>query len=125
MNENELSAKILDGCFEIHRKLGPGLFESVYEELLCFELEKAGLTYLRQKSIPVYYKDIVIQVGFKADLIIEEKVILEIKSVERLAPVHSKQLLTYLKLTNLKLGLLLNFNEAFLKNGIVRLANNL
>ncbi len=125
MYENELSAKIIDCCFEIHKTLGPGLFETVYEELLSYEFEQVGLNYLRQKPIPVYYKEKTIMFGFKADLIVEEKVIIEIKSVEKLAPVHSKQLLTYLKLTDLKLGLLINFNEALIKNGIVRLVNKL
>jgi GxxExxY protein len=125
MNENELSAIIVDCCYRIHRKLGPGLLESVYEEVLCYELECAELTHQRQTGIPVHYDNLTLELGFRADIIVEEKVIIEIKSVESIAPVHKKQLLTYLKLTEMKLGLLVNFNEALIKNGIVRIVNNL
>jgi GxxExxY protein len=125
MNENELSKIILDSCFEIHRKLGPGLFESVYEEILFYELTKAGLFVHRQQAIPVIWNEIKMDLGFRSDLVINSKVLIEIKSVERIAHVHQKQVLTYLRLTNIKLGLLINFNEALLKNGIQRIANNL
>ena len=125
MNENELSAIIVDCCYRIHRKLGPGLLETVYEEVLCYELLRAGFQYKRQAGIPVYYDDLKMELGFRADIIVEDKVIIEIKSVESIAPVHKKQLLTYLKLTNMKLGLLVNYNEALIKNGIVRIVNNL
>lgn len=125
MNENELSKVIVDIFLKIHRQLGPGLLESVYEEVICFELVKAGLNFTRQQGIPVVYEDIKLDLGFRADLIVENKVVIEIKSVELIAPVHQKQLLTYLKLTNIKLGLLVNFNVNLIKEGITRIANNL
>lgn len=125
MKENELATSIVDCCYRIHTKLGPGLLESVYEEVLCYELLESGLSYARQTGIPVYYNELVLEIGFRADIIVENKVIIEIKSVESIAPVHKKQLQTYLKLTGLKLGLLVNFNEALIKNGITRIVNNL
>lgn len=125
MTENQLSEKILDICFLIHRGLGPGLFESVYEEILSYELSKAGIFYRRQVPIPVYWDDNKMNIGFKADLIIENKVIIEIKSIEQMAMVHYKQVLTYLRLTDIKLGLLINFNEGLLKEGIRRVVNRL
>ena len=123
--ENELSKIIVNTAYQIHCKLGPGLLESVYEELMSYELRKQGLKVERQRGIPVIWNDLKMEIGFRADLIIENKVIIELKSVEALAPVHPKQLLTYLKLTELKLGLLINFNESLLKNGITRIVNNL
>lgn len=123
--ENELAKRALDIAFKIHKKLGPGLFESVYEEIFCYELDKIGLKYRRQKPISIFYEDIDISHAFIADIILENKLIIELKSVKSLQPVHKKQLLTYLKLTNIKLGLLINFNEALLKNGIKRIVNNL
>jgi GxxExxY protein len=125
MNENELSKIIVDSCFVIHKKLGPGLFESVYEEILFYELTKAGLNVNRQQAIPVMWNEIKMDIGFRSDLVINSKVLIEIKSVERIAPVHRKQVLTYLRLTDIKLGLLINFNEALLKDGIQRIVNNL
>lgn len=125
MNENEISKIIVDCCFKVHNQLGPGLLESVYEEVLSYELIKRGLKIERQKGIPVLYDDIKMELGFRADIIVENKVIIELKSIDAIAPVHSKQLLTYLRLTNLKLGLLINFNEALIKDGIKRIANNL
>jgi len=125
MSENELSKIIVNTAFQIHLKLGPGLFESVYEEIMYYELIKLGLFVERQKGIPVIWNDIKMEIGFRADLIVENKVILELKSVETIAAVHPKQLLTYLKLTKIKLGLLINFNETLLKNGITRIVNNL
>lgn len=125
MTENEISAIIIDTCFHIHSELGSGIFESVYEEILCYELTNMGLKVERQKAIPVIWKELKMDIGFRADLIVENKVIIEIKSIELIAPVHKKQLLTYLKITNLKLGLLINFNEALIKNGITRIVNNL
>jgi len=125
MTENELSKIIVDAAFKIHSRLGPGLLESVYEEIMFFELNKGGLNIERQKAIPVFWDNMKMDIGFRADLIIEKKVIIEIKSVEIIAPVHPKQLLTYLKITGLKLGLLLNFNEALIKDGITRIVNNL
>ena len=118
MTENELSKIIVNSCYKVHTTLGPGLLESVYEEVLAFELLKNDVLITRQKGIPVVYENV-------ADLIVEGKVIIEIKSIEALAPVHKKQVLTYLKLTGLKLGLLVNFNEALIKDGIHRLVNNL
>ena len=125
MTENELSKIILDAAFEIHTEFGPGLLESVYEELLCYKFSKIGINYHRQKPIPVYYEDHKMEIGFRADIVVENKVIIEIKSVESLADVHYKQLLTYLRIADLRLGLLINFNEALLKNGIKRIVNNL
>lgn len=125
MTENEIASKIVDTCYRIHVDLGPGLLESVYEEILDYELQSQGLNVARQKSIPVIWKNIDMNIGFRADLVVESKVIIELKSVETIAPVHPKQLLTYLKLTGLKLGLLVNFNEALIKNGITRIVNNL
>ena len=125
MTENEISKIIVNTCYNIHVELGPGLLESVYEEILNYELTKQGLKVERQKAIPVIWKDIKMNIGFRSDLIIEEKVIIELKSVETITPVHPKQLLTYLKITGLKLGLLINFNEKLIKNGITRIANNL
>lgn len=121
MTENELSKIIVDACYQIHVGLGPGLFESVYEEILSYELAQRGLFFTRQEVIPVYWKGIRMEQGFRADLIVERKVIVEIKSVEYIAPVHAKQVLTYLRLTKVKLGLLINFNEAVIKDGIKRI----
>lgn len=125
MTENELSKIIVNTCYNIHVKLGPGLLESVYEEILCHELSEQGLKVQRQKAIPVIWEDIKMEIGFRADLIVENKVIIELKSVEVIAPVHPKQLLTYLRITGLKLGLLINFNEKLIKDGVTRIVNNL
>lgn len=125
LNENEISKIIVNAAFQIHTQLGPGLLESVYEEILFFELKTQGLRVDRQKAIPVVWNDLIMEMGFRADLIIENKVIIEIKSVETIAPVHQKQLLTYLKLTGYKLGLLINFNEPLMKTGIKRIVNHL
>jgi GxxExxY protein len=125
MTENEISKIVVDKCHQIHVALGPGLLESVYEEILFFELNKENLKVERQKALPVIWKNKKMNLGFRADLIVENKVILELKSVEKIARVHPKQLLTYLKVTNLKLGLLINFNEVLIKNGITRIVNNL
>ena len=126
MNENDISKSVLDAAFKIHKQLGPGLFESVYESVLEYELiNKHNLNVRKQVAIPVIWEDVKLDIGFRSDLIVEDKLIIEIKSIETLAPVHHKQLLTYLKLTNLKLGLLINFNEELLKNGIKRIVNNL
>ena len=125
MTENEISRIVVNICYRIHVKLGPGLFESVYEEILFYELTEAGLNVKRQQAIPVIWNDINMDQGFRADLIVENKVLIEIKSVKTIAPVHQKQVLTYLKLTGIKLGLLINFNEALIKDGITRIVNNL
>ena len=125
LNENKIAEIILDCCFKIHRALGPGLFESVYEEVLCYELSLKKIHYIRQQIIPVWYENIKMEMGFRADLIVEGMVIVELKSIESLASVHAKQVITYLKLTDIRLGLLLNFNEALFKNGIKRIVNQL
>ena len=125
MTENELSKIIVDKCLKIHRKLGPGLLESVYEEVLFYEFTKDSIQCKRQVGIPVIYEDIKLDLGFRADMVVGDKVMLELKSVEKILPVHKKQLLTYLKLSNMRLGLLINFNVELIKNGITRIVNNL
>jgi GxxExxY protein len=125
MTENELSKIVVDICYKIHTKLGPGLLESVYEAILYYELNKLGLKVEKQKPLPVHWDEMVLEIGFRADLIVEDKVILEIKSVAELANVHPKQVLTYLRITDMKLGLLINFNETYIKDGIKRVVNNL
>lgn len=125
MTENEISAIVVDVCYKIHVKLGPGLLESVYEAILNHELTKRGLSVERQKPLPVIWDEIVLDIGFRADLIVENKVILEIKSIEQVSNVHAKQVLTYLKITKMKLGLLINFNVPIIKVGITRIVSNL
>jgi len=125
MTENEISGIIVNTSFRIHSELGPGLLESVYEEILAYELTKKGLTIEVQKPIIVNWDNRKMSVGFKADIIVENKVIIELKSVKEIDDRNKKQLLTYLKITGLKLGLLINFNEALLKDGIIRIANGL
>jgi len=121
--ENEIASKVLNICFDIHKRYGPGLFESVYEKILCHELTKAGLQFVCQYPIDVIHDGVNMEIGFRADVIVEDIVLLELKSISKLEDVHYKQVLTYLKLTRLKLGLLINFNEVLLKNGIKRVAN--
>jgi GxxExxY protein len=123
VTENEIAKQILDAAFLVHTRLGPGLLESVYEVVLAYELEKTGLTAERQKSMPIMYDNIRFDEAFRSDLVVNGKVIVELKSVEALLPVHAKQLLTQLRLSDLKLGLLINFGEAYLKNGIKRIIN--
>ncbi|MDZ7691638.1 MAG: GxxExxY protein [Balneolaceae bacterium] len=123
--ENRLSGIIVDTCYQIHTRLGPGLLESLYEEVLFYELQKQKLAVKRQKAIPVTWDNKKMELGFRADLIIEDKVLIELKSVKSLAGVHYKQVLTYLKLTNLRLGLLVNFNEKLIKDGIKRVVYKL
>ena len=125
MTENEIAKEIVDAAFRVHTTLGPGLLESVYETILAFELDKRGLDVERQRPIPVTYETVEFEEGFRADLIVEDKVIVELKSVEKTAPVHSKQLLTYLRLADKKLGLLINFGDVLIKNGITRIVNGL
>jgi GxxExxY protein len=125
MTENELARIVVDIAFRIHVRLGPGLLESVYEALLAYELRKMGLRVVTQHPIPVIYESVRLEIGFRADLIVEDKLIIEVKSVEAIADVHKKQLLTYLKLTGIKLGLLINFGDAVMKNNIVRVVNGL
>ncbi|MDR7372792.1 GxxExxY protein [Flavobacterium aquidurense] len=125
MTENEISSIVVDVCYRIHVKLGPGLLESVYEAILYHELVKRGLNIERQKPLPVIWDGIALDIGFRADLIVENKVILEIKSVEQIIEIHGKQVLTYLKITKMKLGLLINFNVPIIKLGIKRVVSNL
>ena len=125
MTENEISAIVVDICYKMHVKLGPGLLESVYEAILYYELTKKGLFVERQKTLPVVWDEIKLDIGFRTDLIIENKLILEIKSIEKITEVHAKQIMTYLKITNIKLGLLINFNVPLIKFGITRIVNNL
>jgi GxxExxY protein len=125
MTENELSKIVFDCVLKVHQKLGPGLLESAYEECLFYELNKTGLDVQKQKALPLIYEDVKLDIGYRLDIIIENKLILEIKSVEALNDVHFAQLLTYLKLTDCKLGLLINFNVTLIKNGIKRIVNNL
>jgi GxxExxY protein len=121
---NELTERVIGACIEIHRALGPGLLESAYEECLCHELSIAGISFERQKPLPVHYKNVKLDCGYRLDLVVEQKVIVELKAVENLMPIHEAQLLTYLKLSSLTLGLLINFNVAMLKHGIKRIVNN-
>lgn len=123
--ENEIAREIVDAAYKIHTTLEPGLLESVYEAVMAYELRKRGLRIVRQQPIAIIYENIHLEEGFRADRIVENKVIIELKSVEALAPVRKKQLLTYLRLTNKRLGLLINFSTELIKNGITRLANNL
>ena len=125
MTENEISYKVIGAAINLHKQLGPGLLESAYENALSYDLKNIGLEVEQQVSMPFKYKDVYLEVGYRIDLMIENKVILEIKSVDKLAPVHFAQTLTYLKLSEKKLGLLINFNEKIIKNGIHRLVNNL
>jgi len=125
MTENEISKILVNIFLKVHRILGPGLLESVYEAAICYELDKIDLKYSRQTDIAVSYENAKLDLGFRADIIVEEKVIVEIKSVESIAAIHPKQLLTYLRLTNIKLGLLVNFNVVLIKDGITRIVNNL
>ena len=124
-SENDLSFLIRGAAFKVHAKLGPGLLESVYERVLTHELKKSGLTAITQEPIPMIYETLKIDVGFRLDILVEDKVIIEVKSVEALADVHHKQLLTYLKLSNKRLGLLINFNTADIKKSIIRIVNGL
>lgn len=121
MNENEIGTRVIESAIALHRELGPGLLESVYEVTLAHELAQRNLRTQRQVPIPIQYKGIRFDEGFRADIIVENKVLLELKSVEATAKVHRKQVLTYLKLTGLKLGYLLNFGENLMKDGIYRL----
>lgn len=124
MTINDVSSVIVDAAIQIHRELGPGLLESVYESVLSYELEQRGLRVERQVSIPIQYPNLQIADAFRADLIVNRAMIVELKSVEQVAPVHKKQLLTYLRLTKMRVGLLLNFGCDVMKSGIHRVANN-
>jgi GxxExxY protein len=125
MNENDVARQIVDAAYRVHCALGPGLLESVYEAVLGRELLRRGLNVQRQVPVPIVYEELRLDEGFRADLIVEDCAIVELKSVEKLAPVHPKQLLTYLRLTGKRLGLLISFNEALIKDGIRRVVNGL
>ena len=125
MHENDIAREIVDAAFKVHTVLGPGLLESVYEAVLAQELRKRSLKVERQAPIPVVYEEVRLEEGFRADLVVQDKVLVELKSVEKVAPVHKKQVLTYLRLANMKLGLLITFGEALIKDGITRVVNGL
>lgn len=124
MSINELTEKVIGLAIKVHRKLGPGFLESVYQAALTYELQKAGIQFEKEKELPVYYEDIMLDVGFRCDFIIDGRLIIECKAVKELTEIDKAQLLNYLKLTNLQVGLLINFNVLILKNGIKRLVNN-
>lgn len=121
---NQITEKIIGCAIEVHRTLGPGLLESAYEECLCYELKLANLHHERQVALPVIYKGVKLDCGYRMDLVVENSVIIEIKAIEKLLPIHEAQLLSYLKLKDLRVGLLLNFHVAVLKSGLKRIANN-
>ena len=123
MDINNLTGKVIGAAIEVHKTLGPGLLESVYEECLCRELQLSKISYERQKSLPVEYKGVMLDCGYRLDLVVGGRLIIELKSCDTLQPIHEAQLLTYLKLTNIKVGLLINFNVTVLKDGIKRMAN--
>ena len=125
MTENEIVKYVVDTAFKVHTKLRPGLLETVYEAALAFESKRRGLQVVRQQTIPVVYENVHLEEGFRAALMVEGKVIVELKSVETIAPVHKRQVPTYLRLTNLKPGRLINFGEALIKDGITRVVNSL
>ena len=125
MNENELAKIVFEAGLTVHRALGPGLLESAYEECLFYEIRQAGLKVEKQKPLPLIYKEVKLEVGYRLDLVVENKVIIEVKSVEALNDIHTAQVLTYLKISGCKLGLLMNFNVLRVKDGIKRLVNNL
>jgi GxxExxY protein len=125
VHENDIAKIVVDTAFKVHRVLGPGLFESVYETVLAHEIEQRGLAVERQKVIPINYEGLVLDEGFRADLVIDDRIIIELKSVEAVSPVHKKQLLTYLRLADKRLGLLINFGANLIKDGIFRVANGL
>jgi len=125
MTENELSNRIIGVAIELHKSIGPGLLESAYENALAFDLRQAGFDVKQQVPMPFVYKDVKLDVGYRIDLVVNDKIIIEIKSIEALAPVHFAQTLTYLKLSGLKLALLINFNSKLLKEHIHRIVNNL
>ena len=125
MSENEIAAIIVDAALAVHRELGPGLFESTYEICLVYELKNRGLEVEAQKDLPVVYKNMVLEAGYRIDLLVGGKVIVELKAVQELNDVHMAQILTYIKLSNVKLGMLINFNVKLIKDGIKRVANGI
>ena len=124
MDPNELSSRIIGAAIEVHKHPGPGLLESSYEECLCHELTERGISFERQKGLPLCYKKVRLDCGYRIDLLVENSIILELKSCDRIEEIHKAQLLTYLKLSNLSLGLIINFNVTVLRDGIVRVVNN-
>jgi GxxExxY protein len=125
VTENAIARLIVDSAFRIHSRLGPGLLESIYQAVLALELAERGLRHVCQQPVPVVYGRLQLKLGFRADIVVEDKVVIEIKSVEVVMPVHKKQLLTYLRLMDKRLGLLINFNVALIKDGITRVVNGL
>jgi GxxExxY protein len=125
MDINELTSKIIGAAIEVHKNLGPGLLESAYEECLCFEMTLRGLSFKRQEPLPIEYKGTKLDCGYRLDIVVENKVIIELKACDKIEPIHRAQLLTYLKLSGLNLGLLLNFNTPVMRDGIVRIVNEL
>lgn len=125
LQENDITGQVIDAAIAVHRALGPGLLESVYEVVLAHEIRKRGLRCERQRPVPICYEGIRFEEGFCIDLLIEEKVIVELKSIEQIAPVHKKQVLTYLRLADKRVGLLINFGEEYVKDGISRIVNKL
>ena len=125
MDINELSSKIIGAAIEVHKALGPGLLESAYEECLSHELKIIGLSFERQKPLPLVYKNTILDCGYRLDLVVENSIILELKSCDSIEPIHKAQLLTYLKISGFNLGLLLNFNVTFMRDGIIRVVNEL
>ena len=125
MTENEIATMIVDASYKVHKTLGPGLLESAYEAVLAYELERRDAVVSRQQVIPVVYESVRLEEGYRADLVVNGKVIVELKSVEKIVPLHKKQLLTYLKLANMRLGLLINFGDNLIKDGITRVVNGL
>lgn len=125
MTENQISKVIFDCALKVHRALGPGLLQSAYEECLFYELQNAGVYVTKQKPLPLIYEKVKLDIGYRVDIMVDEKVIIEIKAVDALNDVHMAQILTYIKLSGCKLGMLINFNVALIKNGIRRVVNNL
>ncbi|MCU1268121.1 MAG: GxxExxY protein [Acidobacteria bacterium] len=125
MTENQIATIVVDASLKLHRALGPGLLESVYEATLTYELRKRGLVALTEQKLPVVYEEVKLEIGFRPDIIVNKKVIIEVKSIEAIAPVHRKQLETYLRITGMHLGLLINFNVELIKHGIQRVVNRL
>jgi GxxExxY protein len=125
MDENPISKEVVDAAYKIHTTLGPGLLELVYEVTLAYELRKRGLSVVRQMPVALIYEEICFEEGYRLDLLVDDKVIVEVKSIDEVLPIHKKQLLTYLRLQDKRLGLLINFNEDLIRNGITRIVNGL
>jgi GxxExxY protein len=124
MTINQLSEKVIGLCIEIHRNLCPGLLESAYEECLCYELSKTGIPFERQKPVSVKYKEVNLDCGFRIDVLVDQRLIVELKSVEKVLPIHEAQIITYLKIADIRVGLLINFNSTILVKGLKRFVNN-